>query len=457
MIPKMIPKMQAPSPALRSDFFHPGQRIAAAVSGGADSVALLRRLLEERSQLGVVLSVVHVHHGIRGREADADAAFVEELAGAFDLPFHLHRVDAPAAAAGNRETLEEAARNLRYGYFQELIKQGIAEAVVTAHTLDDQAETVLYKLLRGAWTEGLSGIHPLLPLEQGSILRPFLDTTRASIEEWLRELNQAWREDASNHDLAHTRNRIRHELLPLLCGFNPEIRRQLARMAEISAGEEHYWQGELTRLLPSLLLPGKPTRGGGRSTSTRPEQASVAMEIERLGRLHPAVSRRVLRAAARQLGARLNFDHTERLLALTRASNRSPQVELPGGVTAERTLRELRLTRSAPAPSAQEYRFSIPGEIDASQYGLTLRAELARGGEVCSATLRNWKAADRVQLPHSRSPKKVAEVLDRLHVGGADRKSWPVVEAAGKIVWMRGVEVDAPEFVFASRPLTNDP
>ncbi len=447
--------MQVPAPALRTDFLHPGQRIAVAVSGGADSVALLRRLLEERSRLGLVLSLVHVHHGIRGPEADADAVFVEDLAAAFDLPFHLHRADAPAAAANNRETLEEAARNLRYGYFQQLIEQGMVDAVVTAHTLDDQAETVLHKLLRGAWTEGLSGIHPVLKVEPGAILRPFLEATRASIEEWLRGLNQAWREDSSNRDLAHTRNRIRHELLPLLSGFNPEIRRQLSRMAGISLSEESYWQGELSRLLPSLLLPGRPTRGGGRSTSTHPQEASAAIEIERLKQLHPAVSRRVLREAARQLGAPLNFDHTERLLAMAGTASRThgKRVELPGGVIAERTMRELRLSRSAPVPETQEYHFQLPGEIDAPRFGLSLHAQLAPGGRACSATLRSWKAGDRVQFLHSRGAKKITEVLDRLHATGADRKTWPVLEAAGKIVWMRGVEVDAPEFVITASPL----
>jgi tRNA(Ile)-lysidine synthase len=268
-------------------------------------------------------------------------------------------------------------------------------------------------------------------------------------------LNQAWREDSSNRDLAHTRNRIRHELLPLLSGFNPEIRRQLSRMAGISLSEESYWQGELSRLLPSLLLPGRPTRGGGRSTSTHPQEASAAIEIERLKQLHPAVGRRVLREAARQLGATLNFDHTERLLALAGTASRTHgrRVELPGGVIAERTMRELRLSRSASEPETQEYRFLLPGEIDAPRFGLCLHAELAPGGQACSATLRAWRAGDRVQLPHSRGAKKVTEVLDRLHAVGADRKTWPVLEAAGKIVWMRGVEVDAPEFVITTLPL----
>jgi tRNA(Ile)-lysidine synthase len=440
-------------PTLRNRLFHPGQRIAVAVSGGADSVALLRRLLEERHHLGVVLSVAHVHHGIRGAAADEDAAFVGSLAATHGLPFHLHHADAPAAAATLHETLEEAARNLRYAFFRELIAGGTADAVATAHTLDDQAETVLHKLLRGAWTEGLSGIHPVLPVESGSILRPFLENNRATIEAWLLGLQQPWREDSSNQDMAHTRNRIRCQLLPLLCTFNPQIAAQLARVASISADEEAYWQGELNRLLPALLLPGRPTRGGGRSASTRPEDETVAIEQVRLRELHPAVARRVVRAAARRLGARLSFEQTEQLLAM--GESRPGKFELPGGITVERSLREIRLTRSSPAPApASTYAFPIPGEIRAPEYGLSLRGERSQDGLAgASAVLRPWKAGDRVTLAHSRGPKKVAEVLDRIHVLGGARKNWPVVEWEGRIVWMRGVEVEAPEFIFTADSL----
>ena len=301
------------------------------------------------------------------------------LAAAHGLPFHLHRADAPAAAATLHETLEEAARNLRYAFFRELIAGGSADAVATAHTLDDQAETVLHKLLRGAWTEGLSGIHPVLPVEPGSILRPFLENSRATIEAWLLEIQQPWREDASNQDMAHTRNRIRWELLPLLRTFNPQIAAQLARLASISADEEAYWQGELSRLLPPLLLPGRPTRGGGRSASTHPEEETVAIEQVRLRELHPAVARRVVRAAARRLGARLSFEQTEQLLAM--GESRPGKFELPGGITVERSLREIRLTRSsAPPIPGPAYAFPIPGEIRAPEYGLCLRAERAQDG-----------------------------------------------------------------------------
>jgi tRNA(Ile)-lysidine synthase len=440
--------MPAPSPTLRSSLFRPGQRIAVAVSGGADSVALLRRLLEERHTLGIVLSVVHVHHGIR-EAAEEDSAFVDGLAAAHDLPFHLHRADAPAAAAALHESLEEAARNLRYGFFRQLMVDGVADAVATAHTLDDQAETVLQKILRGAWTEGLSGIHPVLAMNPGTVLRPFLENNHAAIEEWLRSLPQPWREDATNQDLSHTRNRIRWQLLPLLRTFNPQIAEQLARLATISADEEAYWQGELQRLLPALLLPGRPTRGGGRSASTHPEEQTVAIEQVRLRELHPAMARRVLRAAARSLGARLSFEHTEQMLELA-GSSRGGKFDLGGGITVERSPREIRLTRSSSLPApGREHEFLIPGEVRAPEYGVCLHGEPAETPTTTlRAILRTWKAGDRVTLRHSRGPKKVAEVLDRLHVMGAARKNWPVVESEGKIVWMRGVEVDAPGFRF---------
>jgi tRNA(Ile)-lysidine synthase len=444
-------------PSLRTSLFHPGQRIAVAVSGGADSVALLRRLLEERPS--IVLSVAHVHHGIRGVAANEDETFVAGLAAAHDLPFHLHRTDAPAAAATLHETLEEAARNLRYAFFRQLMVDGQVDAVATAHTLDDQAETVLHKLLRGAWTEGLSGIHPVLEAQPGRILRPFLDNSHAAIQAWLLGLQQPWREDASNQDLAHTRNRIRLQLLPLLRTFNPRIAEQLARLATISADEEAYWQEELGRLMPSLLLPGRPSRGGGRSASTHPEEETVGMELARLHALHPAVSRRVLRAAARGLGARLSFEQTELLLTMAdlvpAEGNRARKAELPGHITVERSPREIRLTRRAgpeTAPAAPAYEFVLPGEIRAPEYGVYLRGE-AEATASQSAVMRPWRAGDRVTLRHSRGPKKVAEVLDRLHVIGAARRNWPVVESAGEIIWMRGVEVQAPGFRFTVETL----
>jgi tRNA(Ile)-lysidine synthase len=337
----------------------PGDRICAAVSGGADSVALLLTLhaanTAKRDSLGVGLSAVHVHHGLRGEEADADQRFVEDLCIGLDIPLHLHQASVPDRVAETHETIEEAARAIRYEHFTTLIASGHADSILTAHTLDDQSETVLMKLLRGAWTEGLSAIHPVVLVNNpnqrsGKILRPFLNTRRADIEAFLKQTNQPWREDSTNTDTAFTRNKIRHELLPQLRTYNPNLDQTLANLAELAREEESRWQTELNRLLPQLLLPGKPVRGGGRAVSTAPGQSAVAIELDRLRTLDPALRRRVLRAAARQLGARLSFDETSRLLSLcgflpnpTVAARTGSTLHLSNNLRAERSPRELRL------------------------------------------------------------------------------------------------------------------
>ena len=381
-------------PRLSRAHIRPGDRICAAVSGGADSVALLLLLHESnalpRNALGVGLSAVHVHHGLRGEEADADLAFVEELCLRLAVPLHVHRVSVPerlaeSRASGDPETTEEAARSLRYEVFARLIAEDHADSVLTAHTLDDQAETVLMKLLRGAWTEGLGGIHPVvqvqgtgireqgtmaalssMPPRSGRILRPLLSVRRAELEDHLRSRDQPWRTDSSNADEAFTRNRIRHHLLPILREYNPAIDTALANLATLARDDEVRWQAELARILPQLLLPGKPVRGGGRAVATTPNQStSVALEIDRLRTLDPAARRRVVRAAARTLGTRLSFDDTARLLALaglapdadanpnpeappSAAQPRAASLDLTNGLRARRTARELQLSREQP-------------------------------------------------------------------------------------------------------------
>jgi tRNA(Ile)-lysidine synthase len=355
---------QAPTLPFDREHIRPGDRICVAVSGGADSVALLLALHEantaQRDSLGVGLSAVHVHHGIReASESDADLAFVQNLCIQLDITLHIHRADVPARAAENRETLEEAAREVRYAFFRTLIASGHADSILTAHTLDDQAETVLMKLLRGAWTEGISGIHPVVTIHaassqssarSGRILRPLLSTRRSEIESFLQSRDQPWQTDSTNADTLYTRNRIRHELLPQLRTFNPSIDQTLANLAELAREEESRWQTELARVLPQLLLPGKPVRGGGRAVSTTPGSSSIAIELDRLRGLDPALRRRVLRAAARQLGFRLSFDDTTRLLALagfatlpTIAARSGASVHLAKGLRAQRSVREFRL------------------------------------------------------------------------------------------------------------------
>jgi len=437
-----------PQLALDTTLFKPGLRLAVGLSGGADSVALLRALAGRSAELGLVLHAAHLHHGLRGEEADGDLAFARALAAELGLPFHEAHVDVAAAAKARGETVEEAARRLRYGWFRQLMVAGEIEAVATAHTRDDQAETVLAKFLRGAWTEGLGGIHPVVAYPEGRILRPLLSVTRVEIEAYLAALGQGWREDSSNRHLTFTRNRIRHELLPLLEGWNPRLREHLSQMAEWARDEEACWQAEVARIAPQLLLPGRPVRGGGRAAKD-----GLSIDVIRLAALAPALQRRLLRFAAEQLGAKIDFPATEFLRALALTGKAGQRRELAQGLRAERSHRELRLVAAAAEQqvnSAVEFTAVNPGVV--SGFGLRLQIEVAppassaaqnensSGGKV--ATLRNWLPGDRVHLRYSSGPRKVKEVLERLRVTGSGRALWPVLEVEGRIVWLRGVEVE---------------
>ena len=360
------PKMMLPFD--RSSFV-PGLRVAVAISGGADSTALLCGLHAAnrlpREALGIGLSAIHIHHGIRGTAADRDQRAVEELCAGLDVPLSVRAVDTPGHAAKSHETLEEAARTLRYAAFTERIASSEADAIATAHTADDQAETVLMKLLRGAWTEGLAGIFPVVEVKApngrvGRILRPLLGTDRATVEAYLRSLGQSWIEDETNTDPTFTRNRLRQQLMPVLRTFNPSLNTTIGNLTEIAREEEKYWQQELDRVMPQMVLPGKPVRGGGRANSTAPDSAVFAIDLERLKAAAPALRRRILRAAARQLGVQLSFSETLRLLALaglvtalaTVPSKPGSSLVLADGLRAERSVRELRLSR----PTATESR-----------------------------------------------------------------------------------------------------
>jgi tRNA(Ile)-lysidine synthase len=442
-------------------------RVAVGLSGGADSVALLRILVQMSAELGLVVHAAHLHHGLRGAEADGDRDFCSALAQRLGVPFHEARVDTTAAALADpasrkgAESIEEAARRLRYAWFETLMQSGVVDAVATAHTRDDQAETVLAKFLRGAWTEGLSGIHPVVQYAEGQTLRPLLGTTRTEIEAYLGRLGQSWREDSSNRLLAFTRNRIRHELLPMLESWNPQLREHLAQIAELARDEEAWWQGELERVAPQLILPGRPVRGGGRAAGE-----GLAIEITRLAELLPALQRRILRHAARKLGAAPDFESTEALRKLALDGRAGQKCELAQGLRGERTHRELRLSAGGGvadgSTSAGTYSVAIPGEIVAPEWGIRVQigsvgsadapfrsAALVepsgtrpRSAEARQAVLRPWKPGDRVRLRHSGGPRKVKEVLERMRISGSARAQWPVLEIDGHVIWMQGAELE---------------
>lgn len=453
-----------------------GDRVGVAVSGGADSVALLRLLLELRGELGVVLQVLHFHHGIRGAEADADRQFVAELAAAHGLELHVEAGDSPAHAAAHKLSLETAARELRYAWFRELLGRGAVSRIATAHTLDDQAETVLMRTLRGAGSRGMAGIYPELVWKQAtspasgagagsasaasrfhtSIIRPLLETRRSALVEYLRACEQPWREDSSNLDTRHLRNRIRHQLLPLLeRDFNPQVAGVLASQAEIARAEEEFWQELVSQLLPTVLT----------SATARPGKDEVVLRSGVLLGQPLALRRRLLRAAAQQVGLRLEFDEVEQSLLLASGEAGRSRM-LPLGWRAVCGPGELRLERreeAAPAPGNYEYRLPVPGEVAVAEVGSVFRVSLVPpavgGGEynallpktsLAELVVRNWRAGDRFRPAHTRSPKKVKTLLQERRVAAAQRRLWPVVLSGATIVWMRGFPAAQPAAESAS-------
>lgn len=219
--------------ALRQySLFSQGDRIAVGVSGGADSVALLRFLAALRPQFGWDLLVCHIHHGLRGAEADRDECFVRALAEQLGLPCAVSRIDAAALALRDHISVEEAGRMARYAFFAQTTGEG--GRIATAHTLDDSIETVLMNLVRGTGLRGLCGI----PRIRGNIVRPLLDCTRAEVEDYLGALGQPYCTDSTNLTDDYTRNRIRHDILPRLCELNPNFPGAMARMLPRLAAQQ---------------------------------------------------------------------------------------------------------------------------------------------------------------------------------------------------------------------------
>ncbi len=523
-----------------------GDRVAVAVSGGADSVALLRVLLELRNELGIVVSVAHFNHGLRGEASEGDEAFVAELARQHELEFFCGRGDVREHALTSKLGLEAAARELRYRWLSSLAAAHNLNQVATGHTLDDQAETVLLKFLRGAGTRGLAGVYPEIAIgskqinetrsvssaeadsyartvsldaglkarttqpsplpasscsthsvERGakarnhptepygtpkgvplqiSIIRPLLKVTREEVEQYLAAIGQTWREDESNLDQRFTRNRVRHELLPLLeRGYNPNLRQVLSDAAELARAEEEYWQALVEQELaarqhsqteiPSGLKPSTGVAGDGtakavpfQSTAVErfPGAAGQLLSLANFQALPLALQRRLLRRFVETANLTLDFEHVEKLLRC--ALGESPKAELPGGWLAARTgeclqLRAPQLTHSSPD---YVYILPAPGEVHITEIGLTVRCirvprEFAKeeapesllgldllGPEL---TVRNWRPGDRFLPVHSKSEEKLKRLFSEKHIPEKDRHSWPLVLCGSQVVWVQGFPV----------------
>lgn len=419
-----------------------GRRIGVALSGGADSTALFLLLAEHG---GYTVSVVHVNHGLRGAESDADEAFCRNLAERFSVACHVTRVVHEPG-----DNLEEAARMARLRFFHELVLLGELDCVATAHTRDDQAETVLFRFLRGAHCTGLAGILPSYP--DGWLIRPLLDVGRADLVAFLRERGQAWREDASNQSLQFRRNRIRHELLPQLeRDWNPEIVRTLAQTAQLAREDEEFWKSYTDSIADAIFV----TKGNSR-----------VVEASNLLSQPVAVARRLVRWVLERTQAntrQIEYKHVESVLALARLAEGHGRVILPGADV----MRSFEWLRFAPwqpqsdggvdrlAARSVEVPMRVPGDATAPD-GSSVRVTVTPGercgndtvkasdGLVCvedaelgRMVLRSWKPGDRYQPVGTGEPLKIKTLFQERRIPLWDRATWPIITIGNQIVWAR--------------------
>lgn len=417
--------------AERHGMFPPGSRVGVAVSGGADSVCLLHVLFEMAPRWNLRLEVLHLDHGLRGDASKQDAEFTAALARSLGLPFHLERA---GKLVGN---LEEAGREARRAFFLRFLHGGLLQRIALAHTRNDQAETVLFRLLRGAGPTGLAAMRPVTP---EGFVRPLLETGREEVEAFLRERGIPWREDITNVDLAFARNRIRHDLMPkLIEEWNPALIQTLCRTAELAAEEEKYWETVVDEAFAGLFHSDQP---------------GLILRCRPFAGLPRALARRLLRKAVGKVKGNLRgveFGHVEDLLALATASVGSGRVALPG-VEAVRSFDQLRLAPPAGGARDWEILLTAPAVIALEGGKSLLRIEILSqsgyteegGGNDLDGfriegplQLRNWRPGDRYQPVGRTHPEKVKTLFQKARIPVWERRNWPVMTMAGRILWVR--------------------
>jgi len=444
----------------RYNMFTPGQRVGIAVSGGADSVCLLHVLVELAPRWALQLSVLHMDHCLRGEESAKDAEFVRRLADDFGLPFHSRRVDVGRLRSESGENLEQAAREARREFFLGFLRSGEMDRIALGHTRSDQAETVLFRLLRGSGTAGLSGI---LPVTREGLVRPLIEIDRQDVEQFLRERGVDWRDDATNRDLTFARNRIRLELLPTLRrDWNPALNESLARMATISLDDEEYWEAEMDRMTEVHVV----RKSGG-----------ILIRAGALQELPRAVGRRLIRRALRMVKGdlrRVNFVHVDQVLALALRREGDGRAQLPG-VDVMRSFDWIRfapVAGLAGAPRNYRIPLMVPGEVTVPGSGSRLRVGLGEATQLKESPdtdcryntnewaldwrkisqpleLRNWRQGDQYRPVEHTVEERIKVLFQRARIPLWERRSWPVIVSGETIVWARRF---GPAIQFAVTP-----
>jgi len=435
---------------LKHNLISEGDRIVVAVSGGPDSLCLLHLLNSFSRRLKISLCIAHLNHGMRP-EAVKEAETLRSLAESWRLPVHQETADVVKYAAEQRLSVEAAGRKLRYSFLQKVADRGEASKIAVGHHRDDQAETVIFNILRGTGPDGLAAMRPIRPLGAVSLIRPLLGVTRREIETYCRDNGLSPAHDSSNLQTCYTRNRIRLELLPYLeSRFNPRVKESLARLSVLAAEDRHYLQSQAVRALKHASLE---------------QDGRLILKKVVLRKLPPALSSRVVRLALERFarGGQVKWSHICSLLALAADTGPGRELNLPGGIAVYSDYNKLVITadRLLPALLIGEKILRVPG-----------RTLLPGGGwiETCICRLaeltwpplpeQGYLDYDRLPSPlvaRARWPgarfypqgagggKKLKELFIDWKVPKYKRDSWPlIVTLLGEIVWVAGLRIADP-------------
>ena len=425
-----------------------GDRVIVGVSGGVDSVVLLHILMALRDEYDLSLVIAHLDHGIRGEESRREADFVRDLAQGLDLPFETTVADVPALARGERISLQEAARKARYDFYERVRKKYNGQKVAMGQTADDQAETVLIRVIRGAGLRGLKGIPPV---RGGVYIRPLIETSREEVERLASEEGLSHVIDSSNIKDIYLRNKVRHDLIPHLeRKYNPNIRVGLTRMASILSREDDYLDRKAEEVMAGLI------KGDGQE---------VSLDIAGLKAFHEAIWFRVLqKTLARLLGGDLRSIKTVHLDGICRLlTHPAPNkvLCLPDGIYAEKHYTKLFIRRGRPpAVFPFEYIVEVPGVTIVEVLGkkLVTRIEAAKRGIpmdldpsiafldddklIHPLTLRSFEKGDRFVPLGMKGHKKLKDFFIDSKVPKALRRRIPLLISGGTIVWVVGYRVN---------------
>lgn len=429
----------------RYEMFKPGELVVVALSGGPDSVCLLHILHSLKEQLGISLVAAHYDHGLRPSEDASETRFVTSLAGSMAVPFETEK--ARSLLRRRTASVEEAARNARYHFLERVMKKHGAQKVALAHQLNDQAETVLMRLLRGSGSSGLGGIPPC---RDRVIVRPLIEISRKEIEAYIKARNLSYVVDSSNLQTSFLRNRIRLELLPLLEQYQPRLVERLAETADILRMEDEYLEKIVTAWV------------NGESGISPDGDLSIGL------RSFMALPLPLRRRAVRQLIAkvkknlrRLGSKHVRSVLALAEAEKPQASLDLPGKVCVQRTYDRLVFGSSRPEGDGPfAYVIRKPGIFPLKKIGRTLTLEettvpkTLRGKAMrCTAyvdaeklryplSIRNFRPGDRFVPLGMKGHKKIKDFFVDLKVPAEERHVTPIVFSRRTPVWICGYRMD---------------